>query len=315
MIQVTNLTKTYGSKVAVNNISFTVEKGEVVGFLGRNGAGKTTTMNMITGYISSTGGTVTVDGCDILEQPSEAKRKIGYLPEQPPVYTDLTVNEYLDFAADLKGIAKKNRKKHLDEIKDLVKIADVSGRLIGNLSKGYRQRVGMAQALVGNPEILILDEPTVGLDPNQIIEIRKLIKRLGKEHTVILSSHILPEVADVCEKVIIIDRGSIVAQDTISNLSSGTGESSVLSVRIAGGENQVLRTVREIAGVLKAESLGTREPGSIDVIITTNKTTDVRRALFNAAARAGTPILLCRYMDITLEDIFLQFTGSKREEQ
>lgn len=315
MIQVTNLTKTYGSKVAVNNISFTVEKGEVVGFLGRNGAGKTTTMNMITGYISSTGGTVTVDGCDILEQPLEAKRKIGYLPEQPPVYTDLTVNEYLDFAADLKGIAEKNRKKHLDEIKDLVKIADVSGRLIGNLSKGYRQRVGMAQALVGNPEILILDEPTVGLDPNQIIEIRKLIKRLGKEHTVILSSHILPEVADVCEKVIIIDRGSIVAQDTISNLSRGTGESSMLSVRIAGGENQVLRTVREIAGVLKAESLGTREPGSIDVIITTNKTTDVRRALFNAAARAGTPILLCRYMDITLEDIFLQFTGSKREEQ
>lgn len=315
MIQVTNLTKTYGSKVAVNNISFTVEKGEVVGFLGRNGAGKTTTMNMITGYISSTGGTVTVDGCDILEQPLEAKRKIGYLPEQPPVYTDLTVNEYLDFAADLKGIAKKNRKQHLDEIKELVKITDVSGRLIGNLSKGYRQRVGMAQALVGNPEILILDEPTVGLDPNQIIEIRKLIKRLGKEHTVILSSHILPEVADVCEKVIIIDRGSIVAQDTISNLSSGTGESSMLSVRIAGGENQVLRTVREIAGVLKAESLGTREPGSIDVIITTNKTTDVRRALFNAAARAGTPILLCRYMDITLEDIFLQFTGSKREEQ
>lgn len=315
MIQVTNLTKTYGSKVAVNNISFTVEKGEVVGFLGRNGAGKTTTMNMITGYISSTGGTVTVDGCDILEQPLEAKRKIGYLPEQPPVYTDLTVNEYLDFAADLKGIAKKNRKQHLDEIKELVKITDVSGRLIGNLSKGYRQRVGMAQALVGNPEILILDEPTVGLDPNQIIEIRKLIKRLGKEHTVILSSHILPEVADVCEKVIIIDRGSIVAQDTISNLSSGTGESSVLSVRIAGGENQVLRAVREIAGVLKAESLGTREPGSIDVIITTNKTTDVRRALFNAAARAGTPILLCRYMDITLEDIFLQFTGSKREEQ
>ncbi len=315
MIQVTNLTKTYGSKVAVNNISFTVEKGEVVGFLGRNGAGKTTTMNMITGYISSTGGTVTVDGCDILEQPLEAKRKIGYLPEQPPVYTDLTVNEYLDFAADLKGIAKKNRKQHLDEIKELVKITDVSGRLIGNLSKGYRQRVGMAQALVGNPEILILDEPTVGLDPNQIIEIRKLIKRLGKEHTVILSSHILPEVADVCEKVIIIDRGSIVAQDTISNLSRGTGESSMLSVRIAGGENQVLRTVREIAGVLKAESLGTREPGSIDVIITTNKTTDVRRALFNAAARAGTPILLCRYMDITLEDIFLQFTGSKREEQ
>ncbi len=316
MIEVEHLTKRYGGHTAVEDISFTVEDGCIYGLLGPNGAGKSTTMNIITGYISATDGTVRIDGHDIAEEPAEAKACIGYLPELPPLYPEMTTREYLLFVAELKGTRKKADR--IAAVEHAVARAGLQGmeqRLIRNLSKGYRQRVGMAQALVGNPEILILDEPTVGLDPNQIIEIRKLIKRLGKEHTVILSSHILPEVADVCEKVIIIDRGSIVAQDTISNLSRGTGESSMLSVRIAGGENQVLRTVREIAGVLKAESLGTREPGSIDVIITTNKTTDVRRALFNAAARAGTPILLCRYMDITLEDIFLQFTGSKREEQ
>lgn len=315
MIEIKNLTKTYGSKVAVNNISFTVGEGEVVGFLGRNGAGKTTTMNMLTGYISSTSGTASVDGFDILENPMEAKKLIGYLPEFPPVYTDLTVNEYLDFSANLKGVAKKNRKSHLDDIKELVRITDVQGRLVGNLSKGYKQRVGLAQALVGNPKVLVLDEPTVGLDPNQIIEIRKLIKSLGKEHTVILSSHILPEVADVCEKVIIIDHGNIVAQDSLVNLQHGIGESTVLSVRIAGSENAVLRFVREIPGVRKAESLGVRESGTVDIMITTAKETDVRRPLFNAATRAGTPILLCRYMDITLEDIFLQLTGYKKGEQ
>ncbi|MDD6205175.1 MAG: ATP-binding cassette domain-containing protein [Firmicutes bacterium] len=315
MIEIKNLTKTYGGNVAVNNISFTVNEGEIVGFLGRNGAGKTTTMNMLTGYISSTGGTATVDGYDILENPMEVKRRIGYLPEMPPVYTDLTVNEYLNFAADLKGVEKKKRKSHLDDIKELVKITDVQGRLIGNLSKGYRQRVGLAQALVGNPKVLILDEPTVGLDPNQIIEIRKLIKSLGKGHTIILSSHILPEVADVCQKVIIIDHGSIVAQDSLENLQRGVGESTTLSVRIAAGENAALRMCRELPGVKKADSLGVRETGSIDIIITTDKQTDVRRQLFNAAARAGTPILLCKYMDITLEDIFLQFTGYRKGEQ
>ena len=315
MIEIKNLTKTYGGNVAVNNISFTVNEGEIVGFLGRNGAGKTTTMNMLTGYISSTGGTATVDGYDILENPMEVKRRIGYLPEMPPVYTDLTVNEYLNFAADLKGVEKKKRKSHLDDIKELVKITDVQGRLIGHLSKGYRQRVGLAQALVGNPKVLILDEPTVGLDPNQIIEIRKLIKSLGKGHTIILSSHILPEVADVCQKVIIIDHGSIVAQDSLENLQRGVGESTTLSVRIAAGENAALRMCRELTGVKKADSLGVRETGSIDIIITTDKQTDVRRQLFNAAARAGTPILLCKYMDITLEDIFLQFTGYRKGEQ
>ncbi len=315
MIQIQNLTKTYGSKVAVNNISFTVGEGEIVGFLGRNGAGKTTTMNMLTGYISSTSGSALVDGFDILANPLEAKKRIGYLPEQPPLYMDLTVNEYLNFVSDLKGVEKKNRKSHLDDIKELVKITDVQNRIIGNLSKGYKQRVGLAQALVADPKVLILDEPTVGLDPKQIIEIRKLIKALGKQRTVILSSHILPEVADVCEKVIIIDNGNIVAQDSLANLQRGIGESSVLSARIAGGENAVLRFVREIPGVLKAESLGVRETGTVDVLITTDKQTDIRRQLFNAAVKASTPILLCKYMDITLEDIFLQLTGSKKGEQ
>ena len=218
MIEVKNLTKRYGEKLAVDNASFTVNAGEIVGFLGRNGAGKTTAMNMITGYISSTSGTAMVDGYDILKEPAEVKKRIGYLPEQPPLYMDMTVNEYLAFAADIKKVSRKNRKEHLDRIKELVRITDVGSRIIGNLSKGYRQRVGLAEALVGNPPVLILDEPTVGLDPTQIIEIRHLIKGLGKEHTIILSSHILPEVADVCERVIIIDHGRIVAQDSLVNL-------------------------------------------------------------------------------------------------
>ena len=208
MIEVKNLTKRYGEKLAVDNASFTVNAGEIVGFLGRNGAGKTTAMNMITGYISSTSGTAMVDGYDILKEPAEVKKRIGYLPEQPPLYMDMTVNEYLAFAADIKKVSRKNRKEHLDRIKELVRITDVGSRIIGNLSKGYRQRVGLAEALVGNPPVLILDEPTVGL---------------GKEHTIILSSHILPEVADVCERVIIIDHGRIVAQDSLVNLQQGLG--------------------------------------------------------------------------------------------
>ncbi|MBS6474685.1 MAG: ATP-binding cassette domain-containing protein [Clostridiales bacterium] len=315
MIEIQNLTKRYGNKVAVNNISFTVNSGEIVGFLGRNGAGKSTTMNMLTGYISSTAGTAKVEGYDILEQPMEVKKRIGYLPEQPPLYMDMTVDEYLNFVAELKGVQKKNRKEHLDEVKETVHITDVRHRIVGNLSKGYKQRVGLAQALVNNPPVLILDEPTVGLDPNQIIEIRRLIKTLGKKHTVILSSHILPEVADVCEKVVIIDRGNIVAQDTLANLQSGLGSSTTLCVRIAGGESKALRMCRELEGVVSAESLGVRESDTVDILITTRKDTDIRRVLFNTAAKAGMPILLCRYMDITLEDIFLQLTGSDRDER
>ncbi len=314
MIEVKNLTKRYGEKLAVDNASFTVNAGEIVGFLGRNGAGKTTAMNMITGYISSTSGTAMVDGYDILKEPAEVKKRIGYLPEQPPLYMDMTVNEYLAFAADIKKVPRKNRKEHLDRIKELVRITDVGSRIIGNLSKGYRQRVGLAEALVGNPPVLILDEPTVGLDPTQIIEIRHLIKGLGKEHTIILSSHILPEVADVCERVIIIDHGRIVAQDSLVNLQQGLGETAKLTVRIAGPEAATARALRAIEGVINVDSLGVRESGSYDYLITANKSADVRRIIFNIMGKAGTPILLMRYLDYTLEDIFLQLTGTAKED-
>ena len=314
MIEVKNLTKRYGEKLAVDNASFTVNAGEIVGFLGRNGAGKTTAMNMITGYISSTSGTAMVDGYDILKEPAEVKKRIGYLPEQPPLYMDMTVNEYLAFAADIKKVSRKNRKEHLDGLKELVRITDVGSRIIGNLSKGYRQRVGLAEALVGNPPVLILDEPTVGLDPTQIIEIRHLIKGLGKEHTIILSSHILPEVADVCERVIIIDHGRIVAQDSLVNLQQGLGETAKLTVRIAGPEAATARALRAIEGVINVDSLGVRESGSYDYLITANKSADVRRIIFNIMGKAGTPILLMRYLDYTLEDIFLQLTGTAKED-
>lgn len=314
MIEVRNLTKRYGEKLVVDNASFTVNAGEIVGFLGRNGAGKTTTMNMITGYISSTSGTALVDGHDILKEPAEVKKRIGYLPEQPPLYMDMTVNEYLAFAADIKKVPHKNRKEHLDRIKELVRITDVSARIIGNLSKGYKQRVGLAEALVGNPPVLILDEPTVGLDPTQIIEIRHLIRGLGKEHTIILSSHILPEVADVCERVIIIDHGRIVAQDSLAALQQGLGETAKLTVRIAGPEAATARTLRAIEGVINVDNLGVRESNSYDFLITANKETDVRRAIFNIMGKSGTPILLMRYLDYTLEDIFLQLTGTSKED-
>ena len=314
MIEVRNLTKRYGEKLVVDNASFTVNAGEIVGFLGRNGAGKTTTMNMITGYISSTSGTALVDGHDILKEPAEVKKRIGYLPEQPPLYMDMTVNEYLAFAADIKKVPHKNRKEHLDRIKELVRITDVSARIIGNLSKGYKQRVGLAEALVGNPPVLILDEPTVGLDPTQIIEIRHLIKGLGKEHTIILSSHILPEVADVCERVIIIDHGRIVAQDSLAALQQGLGETAKLTVRIAGPEAATARTLRAIEGVINVDNLGVRESNSYDFLITANKEIDVRRAIFNITGKSGTPILLMRYLDYTLEDIFLQLTGTSKED-
>jgi ABC-2 type transport system ATP-binding protein len=313
MIQIQNVTKRYGSKLAVNNVSFTINKGEILGFLGRNGAGKSTTMNIITGYISSSEGTVTVDGYDILQHPIEVKRRIGYLPEQPPLYLDMTVDEYLTFVCNIKGVEKKNRKSHMDKITEVVGITDVRKRLIKNLSKGYRQRVGLAQALVGNPEVLILDEPTIGLDPRQIIEIRKLIKDLGKDHTVVLSSHILHEVADVCERVVIINKGEIVAQDTLENLSRGVGDTRRMTVRVAGPDTEVRRLIRDLHGIQYVENMGSKEPDSHDFLIETDKETDVRKPLFNALSRAGYPILMLRPMDLTLEDIFLQLTSEEEE--
>ena len=308
LIQVEQLTKLYGQHIAVDSINFTVEEGEVLGFLGPNGAGKTTMMNILTGYISATEGRALINGIDILEQPEEAKKMIGYLPEFPPLYGDMTVSEYLDFVSDIKSVTGTERKKGMEKILDLVKIADVRGRLIKNLSKGYKQRVGLAQALIGNPAVLILDEPTVGLDPKQIIEIRNLIKNLGKDHTIILSSHILPEVSAVCERVIIINKGKIVASDTPDNLTKGMDDGSKLSLRIAGPEKLVVKIIQELPGVHFAEAQGIREVNTVDVVVEADAKVDIRRPLFNAMSKASYPILMMKSQDMTLEDIFIQVT-------
>jgi ABC-2 type transport system ATP-binding protein len=308
LIEVQNVTKRYGQHVAVDHINFTVNKGEILGFLGPNGAGKSTTMNIITGYISATEGTIKVDGYDILENPLEVKKRIGYLPEFPPLYMDMTVEEYLEFVSNIKKVDVNNKKKTLDKVTELTGIGDVRGRLIKNLSKGYKQRVGVAQAMIGNPEVLILDEPTVGLDPKQIIEIRNLIKELGKEHTIILSSHILPEVSAVCERVIIINKGQLVASDTPENLSRRIGDSSKLILRVSGPDKQVLKTIREIQGVKYADIQGNKEPDTVDILVEAQKDIDIRKSLFFAMSRAQYPILMMKSMDMTLEDIFLHVT-------
>jgi ABC-2 type transport system ATP-binding protein len=314
LIEIQNVTKRFGQHLAVDNLNFTVNEGEILGFLGPNGAGKSTTMNIITGYISATEGTVTVDGYDILDNPEEVKKRIGYMPEFPPLYLDMTVREYLNFVFEIKKVDLKNRKQEMDRILELVRITDVRDRLIKNLSKGYKQRVGLAQALVGNPPVLILDEPTVGLDPKQIIEIRNLIKQLGRKHTIILSSHILPEVSAVCQRVVIINKGRIVASDTPENLSKRLGESSKLTLRIAAPERQAVKVLRDVAGIKYVEAQGVREPDTIDVWIEAEKDIDVRRPVFNALSRAGYPILQMKSMDLTLEDIFLQVTTQEKVE-
>lgn len=308
MIEVSHLTKRYGEQVAVNDISFTVNEGEILGFLGPNGAGKSTTMNILTGYLSSTEGTAKIAGIDVLENPIEAKKHIGFLPEQPPLYLDMTVREYLNFVYNLKG-TKLKRDAHIAEICDLVKITNVYNRLIKNLSKGYKQRVGLAQALIGNPDVLILDEPTVGLDPKQIIEIRTLIKNLGKKHTVILSSHILPEVQSVCERIIIINRGRIVADDTTHNLSNNLSSEGRVVVRVEGPEDTVRRALTGISGVRFVTSLGIREQGSFDFQIETETGKDIRHALFSVCADRRWPILSLDSGELTLEDIFLKLTS------
>ena len=314
MIEVKNLVKRYGNKAAVDNVSFTIKRGEILGFLGPNGAGKSTTMNIITGYLSSTEGTVTIDGIDVLDDPVAAKKKIGFLPEQPPLYLDMTVKDYLDFVCDLKGVKLADRKKHIAEICKVVKIDNVYKRIVKNLSKGYRQRVGIAQAMVGNPEVLILDEPTVGLDPHQIIEIRNLIKDLGKTHTVILSSHILPEVQAVCDRVIVINKGKLVADDTPDRLSKQLSSDHRLLLRIDGPEKDTYSILSKIGGVVKVEKLGEKEIGTRDYIVEAETGADVRRAIFTRLADRGYPILSMRSSEMTLEDIFLQLTeeGAKK---
>ena len=249
MIEVQGLTKRYGSKVAVDDISFTVNKGEILGFLGPNGAGKSTTMNILTGYLSSNIGSVKIGEYDILEDPMKAKAKIGYLPENPPLYMDMTVKEYLDFVYDLKKV-KIPRKRHIDEICGIVKITDVYNRIIKNLSKGYKQRVGFAQALLGNPKYLVLDEPTVGLDPNQVIEVRNLILSLKKDHTIILSSHILAEIQEVCERVVIISHGEIRAVDKIKNLEDSLGTNMILNMTVEGEKDKATECIKSVEGVI-----------------------------------------------------------------
>ena len=306
MIEVQNVSKRYGNKYAVKDASFSVQKGEVVGFLGRNGAGKSTTMNMITGYISTTAGSISIDGYDILKNPYEAKRQIGYLPENPPLYMDMTVEEYLRFCCDVKKVNRKYIKKHLDDIAELTGLSHVRGRLIRNLSKGYKQRTGLAQALVGNPEVIILDEPTVGLDPTQIIEIRTLIRRLGEDHTVILSSHILPEVSEVCQKFIVINEGRIVAQDTLANLTGQTDGRIRMLVRVGAPEKEVLSVLHAIEGIHACECAEAREEGMLDFVLEMEKNS--RAAVIEQLTESRIPVVLMKPMDETLEDIFLRLT-------
>lgn len=314
MIEIQNLTKKYGQIMGVSDLTFSVEKGEIVGFLGPNGAGKTTTMKIITGYMPPTEGTVKVCGFDVMEEPQEVKKRIGYLPEQPPVYFDMTVLDYLNFSCDLKKVDRKAKKSQIADVMELVRITDVRNRLIKNLSKGYKQRVGFAQALIGNPEVLILDEPTVGLDPKQIIEIRKLIKALGKEHTIILSSHNLTEVSAVCERIVIIHKGEIAAIDTPENLSQNFDQVSKMSVTIAGPKNSVQNSIKSIYGVKFVESVLEKESGIVSYIVEADQNIDVRRPLFFAMAKLGYPIIELKSVGMTLEDIFLQVVTEEPKE-
>lgn len=314
LISIENVVKKYGQHTAVKGINLEVRKGEILGFLGPNGAGKTTTMNIITGYISATKGTVKIDGIDILENPLEAKKKIGYLPEIPPLYIDMTVDEYLLFASKIKKVDKDKRNEQVERILEVVKIKDVRNRIIKNLSKGYKQRVGLAQAIIGSPQVLILDEPTVGLDPKQIIEIRNLITELGKEHTIILSSHILSEVSAVCDRVVIINKGEIVAEGTPNELSKKLSFSNKLSLRIKGSSEQALGIINAIYEVEHVEEQGTNEPDTVDLLVEVKKDMDIREVLFNAFSKAGVPILMMKSENLTLEEVFLEVTEQRKGE-
>lgn len=310
MVEVTNLTKRYGNLTAVDDISFKAEPGVILGFLGPNGAGKSTTMNMITGYISSTSGTVTIDGYDILAEPKLAKTKIGYLPEIPPLYIDMTVRRYLEFMFDLKRV-KLPKKQHIDEVMRLVHITDKGDRIIKNLSKGYKQRVGFAQALLGNPPVLILDEPTVGLDPKQIIEIRNLIRSLGKKHTVIFSSHVLSEVSEICDRVLVISHGKIVADAKTDELAATLSGSLKLSMIIEGNSGDVINELKKIPGVSGVKKQRDLENNAAKYTLEYKKDTDVRRDVFNAMVRIGCPILELQSGNESLEAMFLRLTKEK----
>ena len=315
MIEVKDLVKQYGNHLAVNHLSFTVEKGQIYGFLGPNGAGKSTTMNIMTGYLGATSGEVLIQGVNILEEPEKAKKSIGYLPEIPPLYTDMTVYEYLIFVAELKRIPKKEREHSVEKVIAMIKLEEVSNRLIKNLSKGYKQRVGLAQAIIGFPEIIILDEPMVGLDPKQIIEMRDLIKQLAKEHTIILSSHILSEVSAICDHIMIISHGELVASDTPDNLERLMSGQSVLQVTIKGNENKVISTLEGIEGIDNIITLPELEHGFVELQITAKDDKDIRENIFYQCANNQLPIYNMQYNKVTLEDVFLELTQCEKEKK
>ena len=311
MIEVKNLVKKYGNHTAVDHLNFTIEEGHVYGFLGPNGAGKSTTMNIMTGYLGATEGEVLINGHDILKEPEEAKKQIGYLPELPPLYMEMTVREYLEFVAELKGIAKNKREESINEVEKMVKIWEVENRLIRNLSKGYRQRVGLAQAVLGFPEIIILDEPSVGLDPKQIIEIRELIRQLAKKHTVILSSHILAEVREVCDYILIISKGKLVASDTPENLERNLGDSDLIEIETKASPDEVRRILETVDGI---RSISTKqlENGITWAQIQEKKNTDIREIVFQAFAQNHQPLLKLNPLQVSLEDVFMELTQSDR---
>jgi len=313
MIKVSNLTKRYGSKIAVNNVSFHIKKGETVGFLGPNGAGKTTTMNIVTGYLSSNEGTVSIADFNILEQPLEAKKHIGYLPEHPPLYFDMTVKEYLNFVFDLKKCTLK-REAHINEICEVVKIKHVYGRLIKNLSKGYKQRVGLAQALIGNPDVLILDEPTVGLDPSEIVEIRDLIRRLGGNRTVILSSHVLSEIQAICDRILIINQGSLIADASSDELAKTVSDCVRTGITLSAPLDEALEEISALPGVLSV-SVDSSECGSVSLTVDSSPEVDLNRSVFSLCVEKGWTISVMAPIELTLEDIFLRLVKTKKEDE
>ena len=312
MIEVKNVTKKYGSITAVNDISFDVKDGEVVGFLGPNGAGKSTTMNMLTGYIEPTQGQIIINGNDILKKPRKAKREVGYMPENVPLYYELTAKEFVTYMAELKMVKKSERKEQVEQVLKETGLEDVKNKLIRNLSRGYKQRVSMAGALVGNPDVIILDEPTVGLDPKQITEIRSLIKELGKKHTVILSSHILSEVSQICERVIIINKGKIVAIDTPENLEKSTKERNGISV-VVEDKNEKMKTLKEkIPEIQNIEFVKDNEDGTKQYVITTSSDVDLRKKLFEVLPKEGIVIFELKKTENTLEDAFIKLIDSSK---
>jgi ABC-2 type transport system ATP-binding protein len=313
VIEISHLTKKYGTHVAVDDLNLTIEPGRIYGFLGPNGAGKSTTMNMITGYLGATEGIIKINGFDILAQPEDAKKCIGYLPELPPLYMDMTVEEYLLFAAELKKIPKEKRKLYVEDAMATTKITDMRGRLIKNLSKGYRQRVGLAQAVLGYPEVIILDEPTVGLDPKQIIEIRDLIQSLGKKHTVILSSHILSEVRAVCDYIFIISHGKLVASEETEELVERMSGGQVIELKLKAEEEKIKEVFADAEHITAVETKELPEDGVTEVTVTAEKNKDVREEIFHICAESDMPILEMINGGKSLEDIFLELTSKEEE--